>query len=230
MNELHRKQLIRAGLTLIGSTVLLLVWWGSIAPSLLSLDVQTASRYSGFTVMLVLIGCFSSTLLLRHELEQRLRGFIIFWFVGSLFFDVFWEIPLWTISAIHETPHTLEHIHWAIIWWSYSLSDTLYADVTPLMITFEIWWLLGNITGLIGLLKLRTGREKEALLFFILCGALQCYNATVYMFMTVYVDHMEPIATDFMGQSIYWGLNGFWAVASISASAMSYKLLKERMG
>jgi len=79
------------------------------------------------------------------------------------------------------------------------------------------------------LLKLKAGKEKEALILLTLCGALQFYNATVYMFMTVYVDHLEPIASHWMGQCIYWGLNGFWAVASITAAVMSYRLLQKKL-
>jgi len=141
MNEDHTRQLIRIALTGVALMLALLIWWGSIAPPLLGLDVHTASRYSGFTVMMVLIGSFVSTLFLKQEREQRIKGYIIFWFMGSLFFDFAWEVPLWTIPAIHEASQTPENLWWAIFWWSYSLSDTLYEEVTPIMISFEIWWL-----------------------------------------------------------------------------------------
>lgn len=93
------------------------------------------------------------------------------------------------------------------------------------MVAFEVWWLLGNLFGLVGLLKLKSGNDHHAFLLLGVCGALQCYNATVYMFMGVYVDHMETITPDLMGQLIYWGLNGFWAVASSVASVLSFKML-----
>ena len=68
------------------------------------------------------------------------------------------------------------------------------------MVTFEIWWLLGNLIGLTGLLKIKNGNNLHGYILLGVCGALQCYNATVYMFMGIYVDHFETIAPDLMRQ------------------------------
>lgn len=122
-----------------------------------------------------------------------------------------------------------ENLWWAIAWWSYGLSDSLYLDCTPLMVTFEIWWFLGNIPGGIGLIRFKEGRTREALVLFVLCGVLQCYNATVYMFMTWHVDKLEPIAKNPLSVFIYWGFNGMWAVLSLFAARIAYNLFLDEL-
>lgn len=55
------------------------------------------------------------------------------------------------------------------------------------------------------------------------------YIYTRIVFMTWYVDNLEPIANHIVSAFIFWAFNGLWAVLSFAASVMSYDLLCERM-
>lgn len=114
MTALHKKQLRLIGTIIVLGTLLILEGW-VLASSWLNLEVVQTCRFAGMSVMLLLIASFLAPLFLHHAYDQRLRGWVIVWFVGSLAFDAFWEIPLWTIPAISEASHTVENLPWAII-------------------------------------------------------------------------------------------------------------------
>jgi hypothetical protein len=221
----HRKQLLVIGIGMVVGIVVCLGGWVALS-GVLGLEVERTCRYAGVTVMVLLFGCFVLPLFLRHPVERRIRGWIVFWFTATLAFDLFWQIPLWTIPVISAAEVVRENLWWAIFWWAYTLTDAVYKEVTPMMVAFEIWWLLGNIVGLVGLLRLWKGDDLRGFVLVGVCGALQCYNASVYLFVGVFVDRYEAVATDVLGQLIYWGLNGFWAVASCCASVLAFRMLR----
>ena len=122
------------------------------------------------------------------------------------------------------------------------------------MIAFEIWWLAGNVVGAIGLYnvyqqhhgnfivtdqedKHQQQRRKQqqqqleqhyyrkALLCFSICGTLQCYNATIYLFLSYYLSGFSHVPNHPLSMATFWGLNGFWACASAIASYFASSLL-----
>lgn len=219
--------------------ILSLFFFGSVAPELDLLPVDSAedirrlTQMSGTVASCVLLFTFARALLgVRAEADpKKVRlGYVLFWFCGSLFFDAVWEIPLWTTPFIKNTrfdaPDAARHLPWAVVWWSYGTSDSLYMDVTPFMVTFEIWWLLGNIPALFGLLKYARGEPTQrSLALFMVSGFAQAYNASVYMFYEAYVDRCAHVHPSRLGWFVYVSLNGFWCVASLVACRFSYQLL-----
>jgi len=228
VTDKHKKQLRSIGLLMGVGTIMILAGWVA-ASRAFDLTLETTCRLAGLSALALLIACFLMPLLLKQERYQKEKGFIVFWFVGTLTFDLLWQVPLWAIPAIHEAAHTPENLPWAIVWWSYTLTDRLYTEVTPTMVAFEIWWLLGNLFGLAGLLKMKKGHDAHAYVLLGVCGALQCYNATIYLFSGIYVDRLTSVAPDTLGTVIYWGFNGFWAAASASAGILSFRLLLAHM-
>jgi hypothetical protein len=141
---------------------------------------------------------------------------------------------------ISQAPKTMDGMYWKILWWSYTLHDGWYDSLNEVVVVFEVWWLLGNILGAVGLYKFFKADAKngdtrqqqiqlynESLLFFALCGAMQFYNTTVYLFLSYYVDNFSNVANHILSQAIFWGLNGFWALASAIATSFSGQLLLE---
>lgn len=211
-----------------GLVTFLLFVFGSIIPVMIpGWDVETICITCGSLVTAVVISHFVACYMLPAK-DTREATFVVYWFLASLFFDLVWEIPLWATSIISSIPHLDKaHLKWAIIWWSYSVSDTMYRDVTRLMVTFEVWYLLGNIPGFVGLWHYVRGRTNKALLLFFVCGILQCYNATVYLAISWYVHNCETVNP--RGYFIFWGLNACWACSSAVAAALSYLKLTRAM-
>ena len=228
MTDAQKKQLRGLGwIVAVAVPAILLAWVGVSAA--LDLDVVQTSRLAGLCAMTVLIGCILATLRLGPPGEPRVWGFLVFWFVISLAFDVAWEIPLMLIPGIAEAEITRANLPWAIFWWAYTLSDALYTEVTPLVRAAELWWFLGNLIGAVGLWMLHRGRELHALTLLGLCGALQAYNASLYMGITGFVDRFATIPPDWKAHALFWGLNGFWALAAGTASVLSFRMLLARV-
>uniref|UniRef100_A0A7S2RT25 EXPERA domain-containing protein n=1 Tax=Mucochytrium quahogii TaxID=96639 RepID=A0A7S2RT25_9STRA len=222
----HARHLKLIGIKGAAMMGLLLFFFGTIAPVLFPhLEFRTRCLISGACNSLLLMYTFSSTLFLPYSKDSVKLGYLIFWFCGSILFDIVWEVPLWTIDVVKSTPRMPENAWWGIYWWSYTLSDRLYDQVTPVMVSFEVWWLIGNIPGAVGLVNYRNGKVEQALVLFVICGILQCYNASLYLFMTVYVDNWEPIHPTVLSHFVYWSLNGFWCFSSLTASYIAYDLL-----
>jgi hypothetical protein len=100
------------------------------------------------------------------------------------------------------------------------------------MLVTEVWWFLGNLVGAAGLLMLHRGRDLVAYLLMGLCGALQAYNASMYIASNGYVDRFENIPPDPLAFLLYWGFNGFWTIAASVACVLAFRLLvvKARAG
>ena len=247
-----RKTALASGTVLLAS----LLFWGSLAPRFLlpsnyksddaeAVDAAVAEicLWSGFCATTILI-CHFVMVYLRSIHTGKPFNFIIYWFIASLFFDLVWEIPLWSTKLFSTGPSTIPflsvaHLPYAIYWWSYSISDDWYEEVTPFVVATEIWYLFGNLFGLWGLYSYycfsrrprqqqqphSSNEENTILVSFCICGILQCYNATLYMFSGWYIDGFESVHQSWRGKYIYWGLNGFWALASAVAARMSWNLL-----
>jgi hypothetical protein len=220
----------------LATLVAVLLFWGTTAPTLFhEQDIYKLSRFSGVSATVVLVGCFQSSysgLLTPYlSVKERRFGFVIFWFTGSLFFNLVWQLPYWSLPMIHNAPKTADGLSWKILWWSYTLHDEWYEHLTKLVIAFEIWWLAGNVVGAVGLYKVfySDGEQsyRSSLLCFAICGALQCYNATIYLFLSYYLSGFSHVPSNLLSMAVFWGLNGFWAIASATAAVFASSLLLE---
>ena len=210
-------------IAIIGNAVVAisLIFWGSFAKDNLGINsIDELCRYAGIICLLTLVTVFSSAYFTTNRV-----GYVLFWFYGSIFFNFTWELPLWTIGYISKAEINHDNLRWAIIWWSYNLSDTVYRDVTKMMVTVEIWWLMGNLLGIIGLYKWNINKRAESLLLLCLCGGFQAYNASMYLFICGYIDNFEPIGKHWQNQFIYWGFNGFWCCSGLVASYNAFRIL-----
>jgi len=209
-----------------------LFFMGTIAPQYLQLSLRQSCNIAGVCHIVLLALLFFNAYkpgVARLTRQQRATGFVVFWFYASLTFNLTWQLPLWNVPFIRTAEVGSTNLWWAIVWWSYTLSDKVYFDCTPIMISIEVFWFLGNLLGLLGLIRFRGGRHSEALVLFVICGVLQCYNATLYIFMTWYVDNLTPIGPQALDKVVYWGFNCLWAVLSAVAAWMSFTLLLPRM-
>ena len=272
LNPSHRHELWSIGMRGLATLIAVLLFWGTTAPMMFghghhvssdssddqqkatSLDeasIYKLSRFSGVSATIVLIGCFQSSytnlLTPKLSIDERKYGFAVFWFIGSIFFNLVWQLPYWGIPIMHRelSRKTFHGFYWKIVWWSYTLFDEWYDHLTKLVIAFEIWWLLGNVVGVIGLYyaykqhqtDVSGSKDKQlhqqvenyyyrrALICFSICGALQAYNASIYLFLSGYLSSFEHVPNDPLSMSIFWGLNGFWAIASAVASYFACSLL-----
>lgn len=162
VTDLHIAQLRRLALVIpLGIPVLLLGF--VLAGPALGWDVVTTARASAVCIMLLLAVVIFAPLALSHPPEAKQRGFVVFWFVVSAFFNATWQIPLIAFrSVITTAPHTAENLPKFIAWWGYGFADSHYGSVTTWMMSEELWWLLAIAMSVVGLYKLRNGREMLA--------------------------------------------------------------------
>lgn len=245
LNEAHKHELWSIGARGLATLIAVLLFWGTTAPTIFhEHDVDTLSRYSGISATVVIVGCFRSSYwnLLTPGLTRKRRqmGFVLFWFSGSIFFNLVWQLPYWTIPLISKAPKTMDGLYWKIVWWSYTLHDSWYELLVPLVVAFEVWWLLGNVVGAFGLFKfyssetgcdplVRQQQYNESLVLFSICGSLQCYNATIYLFLSFYLGNFANVPNHVLSQAIFLGLNGFWACASATAATFAARILLDRI-
>jgi len=237
LREKHKDELFSIAKRGLATAIAVLSFWGSTAPEILEeQNVFVFSRYAGAITTIVLIGCVRSSFcnLLTPGLSCRERkmGTILFWFCVSISFDLLWRLPYLALDGISKAPKTKDGMYWKIFWWSYSLNDPWYDSLNPLVTGLEIWRLLGNVTGGIGLYKYYVGdpqqKQKdynECLLLFCVCGVLQCYNTSIYLFFSFYLGGSPSARRHILSQFVFWGLNCFWVLASATSSMFSYQLL-----
>jgi hypothetical protein len=234
LNASHKHELWSIGMRGLATLITVLLFWGTTAPTLFhEYDIYKLSRFSGVSATVVVIGCFQSsyTGLLTPYLSVKARrlGFVVFWFTGSIFFNLVWQLPYWSLPMIYTAPKTADGLFWKILWWSYTLHDEWYENVTKLVIAFEIWWLGGNVVGACGLYKFFYSDGEQAyrssLLYFVICGALQCYNATIYLFLSYYLSGFSHVPKHLLSMAVFWGVNGFRACASATAAVFASSLL-----
>jgi len=159
--------------------------------------------------------------------EARLRGFVIVWFAMSAGFNLVWELPLVVFRAsITTLPLSSSNLPLGIAWWGYTLADSQYREVTPFMMTIELTWLVANAMAVLGLTWLRGGHATKAYLWLGVAGALQAYNAGLYVVANGVMDHFANVASDsILAPVLYWGFNLLWTGAATVGSVVAFRLM-----
>jgi len=226
MSDAHQKQLWRiACLIAVGVPVMLSGWIA--AAHLTALPLVSLCRGAGVCCMLLLATSIVLPLTLDQPREARLRGFVIFWFCMSAGFNLAWELPLVVFKSwIVGLEVTRANLPFGIAWWSYTLSDTIYGSVTPFMVTIELTWLVANAMAAIGLWRLRRDQPTRGYLLLGVAGALQSYNAGLYIVANGVMDHYSNVPSgSVVAQLLYWGFNLMWTTAAAAGSVVSFRLL-----
>ncbi len=229
MTEDHVRTLRRLALVIPLGTPAVLAFF-AVGASLNGWDVVESARASAVCVMLMLATILLAPLFLREPPEARQRGFVVFWFCVSAFFNATWQIPLIAFrSVITTAEHTHANLMKFIAWWGYGFADAHYGQVTRWMMAEELWWLLAIAMSVVGLVELRRGREMHAFLWLGVAGALESYNASLYMVENWLVDGFSNIPDgSTLSLVLYWGFNPLWAGAAALASFFSFRFVLRR--
>ena len=226
MTDAHKKKLVAIAVLVAAGVPLSLAAWIT-ATHVTALSVVAACRGAGVCCMLLLATSIVLPLTIDQPRPARLRGFVIFWFLMSAGFNLAWELPLVLFKSwITTLEVTRANLPYGIAWWSYTLSDTIYGSVTPFMVTIELTWLVANALAAAGLLRLRRGNDTGGYLLLGVAGALQSYNASLYIVANGVMDHYSNIPPgSLVAQILYWGFNLMWSSAALVASVVSFRLL-----
>lgn len=225
----HRKALVFLG---IGSILVVLplnlqAW--VLVSAMRSWDIVFTAQAAGVCGMLLLAATFVAPLLLRQPLEQRLKGFVLFWICASIFFNLSWELPL----VLFKGPLTVaeasrENLKWFIGWWGYGFADSEYGRVTPFVVVMECWFLIAAVFALAGFMRLRASPRLAYLLFGV-CGALQAYNASMYLGLCGVVEGFRNITPDStLSQILFWGFGLMWPTMGGIAAVLAFRLALRR--
>jgi hypothetical protein len=226
MTDRHKKQLVAIGLLVaLGVPVVLAAW--VVAGRALGLDPVLTCRLAGTCSMLLLATSIALPFFVDAPRDARLRGFVVVWFAMSAGFNLAWELPLVVFrSAITSLEFSTANLPLGIAWWGYTLSDTHYHDVTPFMITIELTWLVANAMAAYGLFSLRRGLATRGYLWCGIAGALQAYNAGLYVVANGVMDHYGNVAHDsILSPILYWGFNLLWTGAAAIGSTVAFRLM-----
>jgi hypothetical protein len=226
MTERHKKQLLAIGLlVMLGIPIALSVW--VVAARSFGLDPVLACRLGGVCSMLLLGTSIVLPFLIEAPAPARRAGFVVFWFAMSAGFNLVWELPLVVFrSALTTLEFSLANLPLGIVWWGYTLSDSIYREVTPFMITIELTWLIANAMAVVGLLSLRAGRATRGYLWLGVAGALQAYNAGLYVVANGVMDGYRNVASDsILAPILYWGFNLLWTGAAAVGSVVAFRLM-----
>ena len=226
MTDAHKKRLLAIGLLVaVGVPIVLSVL--VVSARLGALDLVAACHFGGLACMLLLGTSIALPLFVDAPREARLRGFVVVWFAMSAGFNLVWELPLVVFRPFLTTlEFTSANLPLGIAWWGYTLADAHYRNVTPFMITIELTWLIANAMAVFGLLKLRRSEDTKGYLWLGVAGALQAYNAGLYVVATGVMDHYANVASDSVFAPIlYWGFNLIWTGAAVLGSVTSFGLM-----
>jgi hypothetical protein len=180
---------------------------------------------AGISTMLLLGTSIVLPLALKQPAEARLRGFVVVWFTMSVAFNLVWELPLVCFkSALLAVEVTHANLPIEIAWWSYTLSDYAYRQVTPFVVTVELWWLLANAIAVVGLWLIRRGDSIKGHLWLGVAGALQAYNASLYVVGNAVMDRFGNVASGALAAVLYWGFNVLWTGAALAGSIVAFRL------
>ncbi len=229
VTDSHLRQLKRLALVILIGMPLLLVAF-AVGATVTGADVVDSARASAVCVMLVLAGVIFAPLFLPQPREARQRGFVVFWFAVSAFFNATWQIPLTLFrNSITTAAPTHDNLRKYIAWWGYGFADSHYGQVSKWMMAEELWWLLAILMSIFGLITLRRGRESLAFLLLGVAGALEAYNASLYVVENWLVDGFSNIAPgSVLSLLLYWGFNPLWAFAAGLASVYSFRFVLAR--
>lgn len=232
LSENHKRQLIK--IALVPATALPVLLYGiAFAARANGWDVVDSARASAMITMFILAGAIFAPLFLNQPPEQRKRGFVIFWFLCVVFFNVAWQVPLSLFQnyvAIDASPHTYDNLFKFIYWWGYGFADHHFGKVTTFMMSTEIMFLLSIGLSVYGLVLVRRGgQEARAFLWLGIGGATQSYNATLYVVENGLVDRFSNIPDgSIVSLILYWGFNPLWAIASLLASIYCFQFVLAR--
>jgi hypothetical protein len=221
-----------------------LTWWvagaiGVVMPALIgawivlghALDwgpIHTArvANVGGIVVLTALI--FGPLTWRRFPRDERLRGFVLAWFVISPFFNLVWQLPLILFrEKITGAEVTMDNLPRYISWWGYGSADEHYRTVSSFMIASELGWLVVMLVGIAGLVAALRGRARAGYLLMGISGALQAYNASFYLLENGIVDHYDNVASDSpLALVLYVGFGVLWPAAALTASASCFRLLR----
>jgi hypothetical protein len=225
ITERHRKQLVAIALLVaLGVPAVLAAW--VVAAQLGGMDPVLACRLAGVSSMLLLATSIALPFFVGPP-HARARGFVVVWFAMSAGFNLAWELPLVVFrSALTSLEFSVANLPRGIAWWGYTLSDSHYREVTPFMVTIEVTWLVANAIAVAGLLSLRRGGATRGYLLLGVAGALQAYNAGLYVVANGIMDGYRNIAADsVLAQILYWGFNLLWTFAAATGSVVAFRLM-----
>jgi hypothetical protein len=228
MTREHKKKLVAVGLVVaLGVPVILAAL--VVAARAGALGLTLACHLAGLTCMVLLGTSIALPLFIDAPRTDRLRGFVVVWFLMSAGFNVAWELPLVVFrSSLTTLAFNVSNLPLGIAWWGYTLTDAHYREVTPLMVTIELTWLVANAIAVFGLLKLRGGDDAKAYVWLGVAGALQGYNAALYIVANGVMDHYANVASDSVfGPLLYWGFNLIWSCAAVGGSVTAFRLMFE---
>lgn len=228
MTDRHKKQLVAIGLLVALGVPVVLAGWVA-AQRIGNLDPVLTCRLAGVSSMLLLGTSIVLPFLVDAPREARLRGFVVVWFAMSAGFNLAWELPLVVFrSAITSLEFSAANLPLGIAWWGYTLSDSIYGSVTPFMVTIEVTWLVANAIAVTGLVALRRGQDTRGFLLCGVAGALQAYNAGLYVVANGIMDHYSNIAAgSLLAQVLYWGFNLLWTGAAAVGSVVAFGRMLE---
>jgi hypothetical protein len=229
MTETHARQLRRIALVLAITIPLVLASF-AIGAGVTGADVVESARASAVCIMLLLAAGIFAPLALDQPPAAKRRGFVVFWFCVSAFFNATWQIPLILFrSVITTAERTHENLPKLIAWWGYGFADAHYGQVSPWMMAEELWWLLAIVMSVAGLVHLRRGRDPLAFVLLGVAGALESYNASLYIVENWLVDGFSNVPSgSTLSLVLYWGFNPLWAFAAGLASYYSLRFVLER--
>ncbi len=232
MTDAHKKRLVAIGLLVVLGVPAVLATL-VVAARLGALDLVLACHLAGLACMLLLGTSITLPFFVDAPPAARRRGFVVVWFVMSAGFNLAWELPLVVFrSALTTLPFSVANLPLGIAWWGYTLSDTHYREVTPFMVTIELTWLVANAIAVLGLGKLRRGGDDtRAFVWLGVAGALQAYNAGLYVVANGVMDRYQNVASDSVfGPLLYWGFNVLWTGAAVVGSVTAFRLMLAERG
>lgn len=222
-----RRQAWLVGLVIAVAIPVSLATWITVGRARDWEPIHTARIANVSGALLLTLAIFGPLLLRRFSWPDRLRGFVIGWFLLSAFVNLTWQLPLIAFKdAITGAEVTTGNLPRFISWWGYGSTDSHYGTVSSYMVASELGWLVGMGTGLTGLVLLLRGRTRPGYLVMGVGGALQAYNATYYVFQSGVVGKWENVATDsWLGPFLYFGFGSLWPVAAGAASVICLRFL-----
>ena len=130
-----------AGCSLVTSVV----YWRSFASSSAEPDsVADACLWSGSFATTILIGHFAAVY--ASSLRAHKPATLMVLVHGKFVLQRHVGGAAGATTLVSSTPFlSAKHLPWAIYWWSYSVSDAMYSQITPFVVATEIWYLLGNL-------------------------------------------------------------------------------------
>ena len=188
------------------------------------MDIVFTAQAASLSSLLLLTLTILAPLFMRQPWEQRLKGFVLFWFAAAILFNLVWELPLVIFKEeFAALPITRENLSWAIGWWGYGFADHHYGQATPFMVVMEIWFLFANAFAAVAFFKLRSA-PKLAWMLFGIAGALQAYNVLLYATLIGMVDSLsfnEPPTA--ISMALYWGYNQLWGLTGAAAGFVAFR-------